>query len=409
MDTPNGHDTPKATPQRRVFGDSELRATYLLAASVNPIIIGDRFGSMLPAYVADVATAASTAPLPPPHRPLSVQLEGRADLPQELHLRVAQWNLNVLHGHDFKSPVSAEAVIDVLSALNADILFLQEASPQNFEAPGPGAPPTPFDGLDSHSRIMELHARLRAAGYDLIIADGCANPALVATRLPITALAPAVTLDTEARFRTHMLGGPVPELRAVRVAVMSLGYIAGAPAVAVAATHLHHCEARAHGLRASEAHTLVTRLTDDTPASLRESVAALVATDFNSVRRRDYSALEWDVVVEGKERIGEFAFDGVERALAMGSLSCTYDHAGPGGATDAGAPTFTHWTSTVVDFCYFRPPRDGSWDWRVKATWPVYTALSDHLPIVHDFAVSRPSSSSLAATRRRMSDSESPA
>jgi len=336
---------------------------------------------MTAAYLADVAAlAAARAPLPP-HEPLLAQ-EARGAA--ALVLRVAQFNLNVLHGPDFRTPVSGAAAAALLVALGADVLFLQEAGEQSFaafaaaRAPGaPPAPPSAWDGLpDPAPRLAELHAALRAAGYALLFADGVPNPALLATRLPVVAAGAAFPLDAGA-FAARMLAARPPELRAARVVELALGARAGAPALAAAATHLHHTELGAPGLRAAEARALAAALA---AAARARGGAALVATDANSVRARDYSPREWAAVAAGKGKIGEPAEDGVEAAFAEAGFSAAYDAAG-------GAPAFTHWTSTTVDFTYWAPPAAGAWRWAVRGVYVVPTGMSDHLPVVTDFDV----------------------
>jgi hypothetical protein len=41
---------------------------------------------------------------------------------------------------------------------------------------------------DTSLRILELHKLLKSEGYVIVQADGCQNPAMIATRLPVSSI-----------------------------------------------------------------------------------------------------------------------------------------------------------------------------------------------------------------------------
>ena len=257
-----------------------------------------------------------------------------------------QWNINCLHGAASSPahPVAAAAIMAVLAPINPDLIFFQESCVQSFAPPPPGCthPPSHWDHLPSSSpRILQLHALLRAAGYETVQAavDGCPNPAMLATRLPITSVEDAFIIDTEP-FCSRMRAQQPPELRSARFVGLSVGQGGHAVEVVAVVSHLHHKETvESSGLRLAEVRCITQRLR----ATLRSNprAAAVFATDFNSPRRQDYNPREWAVITQMKQKLGEVAVDGVAEELEREGFACTY-----GGS----APSFTHWSATTVDF-----------------------------------------------------------
>ena len=352
---------------------SSPRTSYMRAAESDSTVLCDR-GKMAAFYISDTsALAARTPPLPP--RPTTAEPGS---------LRVAHYNLNVLHGHDFKSPVEAGDAAKALLALDADVLLLQEAGVQSFSPEYEVEPH--FRDLDSSARIDELHALLKAAGYALLSTAGVSdndNPAMIATRLPILSPGEAFCLDdahewTATMRSTELLRSkgipPVPETRAARIVRLALG---GEATLDVVVTHLHHTERGMPGLRVAE-----VRAVQEALASLQPPASAqLWATDFNGQRRQDYTSREWDLVEAGKARIepGGTAEDGVAALLSASGWLCTYD------APGQQSPAFTHWTSTTVDFCWVRSA--AATRAVVHGVYVVPLGLSDHLPVVHDISI----------------------
>ena len=127
-------------------------------------------------------------------------------------------------------------------------------------------------------------------------------------------------------------------------------------------------------------------------------MATVVTGDFNQARRQDYAAAEWSVIRAALSKVQQPEDDGVSQALQKAGFVCAYDALPPstnfGGR---GAPAFTHWTGTVVDYSYLLnedPARTLDTTRRITATvlgtYVVFSDLSDHLPIVTDLAIELP-------------------
>ena len=321
--------------------------------------LGDR-DKMVALYLADVrAAGAASAPLPE-------KAPGT--------LRVAQWNLNVLAGPDFKSPVPPAAAASALAALGADVLLLQEACQQSF----PAAPPFStgvFGALDpaaTNARLRELHSLLAAQGYVVLPSEapGCFNPPLLATRLPVLHAPPAVVMDAPhgpLREELERRGG---ELRACRAVTLDAG--GGASLCAVSA-HLHH---RGDGALAGARAAEVAALLAHAAAAGSTATAVVVAGDFNGARVGDYPAPEAQQLARSLAAVAQPAHDGVPEAMEAAGFRATYDAPAAGGA-----PGFTHWSGATVDYAWVKG-RVG-----VEAVRVLFSALSDHLPIVTDLRV----------------------
>lgn len=118
---------------------------------------------------------------------------------------LCQWNINCLYGAAAHPdhPADAEAIMRVLTPLNPDVIFFQESCLLSYGPPSLEHPNW-WDPLpDSSPRITQLHALLATAGYVIVQADGCQNPAMIATRLPISSIEPSFVIDVEP-FRSRM-------------------------------------------------------------------------------------------------------------------------------------------------------------------------------------------------------------
>ena len=343
-----------------------IRSSYLRAAEADAACLG-LASFMRACFVAEAAAAPADAPLPP-HAPHSASQRSR--------LRVAQWNVNALAGPCFEPPhVAPAAAAAVLRAINADLVFLQEAGPLDLPPPPPGAAARGLAALDPAAtarRLADFHALLRAEGYALVPAEGGAsNPALLATRLPLLRADAPASLDSAS--------AAPEESRSARRALLALG--SGARLAAVA-THLHHTEKQRPGVRLAQARALLAlaRAAEAREAAAGEppALASLVSTDFNGPRRGDYGAREWAVIERSVARAGEPPDDGVGAALRAAGWACSYD------AEGCAPPPVTHWTGMTVDFAYARA---GAGALRAVAARVVRTPLSDHYPVVHDYVV----------------------
>jgi hypothetical protein len=244
----------------------------------------------------------------------------------------------------------------VLMPLNPDVIFFQEACILSY---GPSSPDSPnwWDRLpDSSPRVAALHAALRSAGYDIVEADGCQNPAMLATRLPITHVQPSFIIDTDP-YRGVMLAQQPPELRSGRFVVLRAGHADDSPEFVAVVSHLHHKETlETAGLRLAEVRSITQQLRAAQQCHPRAAV--VFAADFNCPRRQDYSLREWAVIAQMKRKLGEVETDGVAEELGREGFVCTYG---------AAAPPLTHWSSTTVDFAYFRQPCCRRWTWAADA------------------------------------------
>ena len=316
----------------------------------------------------------------------SLNTVAQAKRDRVVDVRILQWNVNVLMGATGRDPVSPEDVMAQISRTDADVVLLQEAGTQGFQE----------DLLCGYSkyyqqsverlngRIECLHALLRKAGYSIVVADEYSeNPALVATRLRV--VDPGVSFRVDEGSFANATKGDSRSGRIVRVALPN-GDAAGGGSrghssqLAVLVTHLHHTEklASLRGVRAAEVAALLQCWRKSAQPSNPTSpvIATVLASDLNFPRKKDYTSREWAIVRAGFERLGEPLEDGVECALAAAGFRCTYDESG------IGAPAFTHWTGTTVDFawCHFRTPAE----WTVLRSEAVPTNISDHLPVVTD-------------------------
>ena len=272
--------------------------------------------------------------------------------------------------------------MQILTSLNPDVIFFQESCLLSY---GPASLESPnwWDLLpDSSARIAQLHALLRSAGYQIVQADGCQNPAMIATRLPVAFVEPSFIIDVEP-FLSRLLDQQQPELRSARLALLRVGLSDDSAEFVAVVSHLHHKETIANkGLRVAEVGRIIQQLR--TTLLSHPRAAALFATDFNCPRRQDYSDREWSVIARMKHILGEVEVDGVAEELQQEGFACTYGSC---------APQLTHWTSTTVDFAYIRQPTCGRWTWRCDASYVVSPmdcdALSDHCPVVHDFDLVR--------------------
>lgn len=347
------------------------RTAYHRAAEADPESFLTSRGHMLAFFSADVRR------MPEPRWPL----DRPPSVDSGLHVvRFLQWNVNVLMGVSGRDPVDPVDIFSLIARADADVVLLQEgglqAFPQDLAAGYSEYYQQPVARLNG--RVERLHALLRDAGYKLVIADGpfSENPSLMATKLPV--MSDGQSFDLDGEYRTHGTAGDSRSGRLVQLALPSTtphGPAAMGPRLGVLVTHLHHTEvASLRGVRSAEVAALLQewRAAGDAASPM---LATVLATDMNFPRQRDYSEREWNVIQAGLLRLGQPEDDGVASALTAAGFVCTYD-------CHEGAPAFTHWTSTTVDFawCHFQEPAR----WRVLRAEVIRTTLSDHLPVVTD-------------------------
>ena len=286
----------------------------------------------------------------------------------------------------------------VLMPLNPDVIFFQEACILSY---GPSSPDSPnwWDHLPPNSpRVAALHAALRSAGYSIVEADGCQNPAMLATRLPITHVQPSFVIDTHP-YRGVMLAQQPPELRSARLVVLRAGHEDTSPEFVAVVSHLNHKETHETlGLRLAEVRTITQQL--HAVQQYHPRAAVVFAADFNCPRRRDYSQREWTIVAHMKRKLGEVETD------ARGSCAHTAPPLLPsliGPQQPSTSPIFA--SRSAADGRDGRgalmggthpAPKTSTGCWylfdvvnRYMAAQRDVDALSDHLPLIHDFNLVR--------------------
>ena len=329
-------------------------------------------------------------------------------------VRLVTWNVNILCGPDWNTPVSAMDAAKLLLSFQADVLVLQEL------------PNEALDTLWSEAlkpalaRVRELDTLLSAQGYTLLRSLGCENSTLLAvsSRLQVEETE-GFTLDAEPTVSVND-SEVWSESRGARYALVQLPVGAGAAKpsrLAIYATHLSHKDSSlvrpppslqppqtapeaevAHdrpsigipsgewagaqsvgGVRLRQAR----RLVDHWQArASRPADGAIVLADFNAPLRRHYTEEEWRVVAAGlsSPAVAQPLDDGVSTLLSKAGFRCAYELAPDNNFGGRPAPPMTHWTGTTVDFAYVT----GEASRRMRGAYVVHTSLSDHLPVVFD-------------------------
>lgn len=417
--------------QRRTRRVPRPSSSYLERASQDASIIANRT-LMIAHYLEDVASPRP--PAPPPGKTRA--------------LRFVTWNLNILCGPDWKTPISAEQVADLLASFDADVLVLQELPNDVLDTLWSSTLSEPL------RRVRELDRRLRAIGYKLLRSD-VENATLLAvsSRLHVCATE-SVALDTEPVASVN--GEEVwTESRGARYATLQLQEDSEPFVIDIYATHLSHKDstlvplasaaaevgsaaAASEGDGASlppmrqpksrwkSAHAVGGVRLRETEALLRHwrgqprgpttNRLALILADFNSPVREHYTAAEWRVIVAGLTAPGvaQPVDDGVAACLRTAGFRCAYELCEDNNFGGRPAPPMTHcaskdrttravvWcrhlqrpvvspacstgTGTTVDFAYVH----GGDGWRVRGTHVVHTPLSDHLPVIFDLELVGP-------------------
>ena len=370
-------------------------SSYLRRAEHDSSLIANR-QKMIELFLDDVATPLA----PPPTRSASPQAQ----------LRLVTWNLNILCGPDWNTPVQAAEVASLLESLEADVLVLQELPNEALDKLWSAVLTEPLQ------RVRELDGLLRAKGWTLLrsLAENSTLLA-VSSRLQVEATE-AFHLDDEP---TASLNGDEvwSESRGARYAVLRVPATATAPcsSIAVYATHLSHKDstivpskestivpnkesamrrprdkdARGEWLAVPMVGGVRLRQVD---ALLRHwsaqpardaGMSALVLADFNSPVRAHYSAEEWRVIAAGlrSPHVDQPLDDGVAARLRAAGFRCAYELGARNNFGGRPAPPLTHWTGTTVDFAYVSGAGAA---WEVLGAYAVHTPLSDHLPVIID-------------------------
>lgn len=372
------------------------RSSYLARAACDPSLVADR-RSMISHYLEDVRRVRSMSALPPARPSRAV--------------RFVTWNINILCGPDWQTPVHEEDVAKVLESFDADVVVLQEAPVECLDTLWDTALAQPMQ------RVRRMGDLLHAAGYTTQLRSECENATLLATRLAV-AETHAFTLDEHGPTASVNGEEVWVESRGARFAALVPPGDASLPPIACFATHLSHKDrtlvrpapeaaepataepaaaepfapepvqmrsalhgewagaSEVGGVRQRQAAVLL-RHADAQPA---ERCAILLA-DFNAPVCSHYDTTEWRVVAAGLQsaHVNQPLDDGVRRLLTSRSFQCAYEASRADNFGGRPAPALTHWTGTTVDFAYVR---GGAWE--VAGAYVGYTPLSDHLPVVVD-------------------------
>eukprot|EP01062_Namystynia_karyoxenos_P070373 TRINITY_DN65742_c0_g1_i1.p1 TRINITY_DN65742_c0_g1~~TRINITY_DN65742_c0_g1_i1.p1 ORF type:complete len:351 (+),score=65.36 TRINITY_DN65742_c0_g1_i1:71-1054(+) len=292
-------------------------------------------------FLRDVRGGAVSAPGPAPAKPACAAL------------RVVQWNINVLQGPDSRSTQQPQAVHAVLGAQNAEVIVLQECGCTSDDVEAQDS----ANSGEAPSGIAQLAALLRADGYELHIARNY-YPALLASRLPM-AHAEYVQLD---------------DYRGAACGVVNCG----GRQVRIYATHLDHSSGEARKLEAG-------RLLQHHGAAARSCpLPTLVFADWNQPRQQDYTPEEWAQIARSAAGRCAPEDDGVSSLLASAGFRNCFDAVTATRNWPAGSPPpLTHWAGICIDSAY------GS-GLDAVGTYVVSSELSDHLPVVSDWAFPGP-------------------
>lgn len=371
-------------------GGGPPRSSYFKAAEQDRSILGQR-PRMREFYLQDVrsalccgvksSTSISSSSSNSSISSSSSNSSSSNDSKRDRNLRIAQWNVNVLHGYDFKSPVAARALAEAVRGLDADVVLIQEGGVQLFsEADCIG---TVFEGLNSADRVSEFHSILSGEfGFQLVFAGGVPNPSMIAIRngLRIIDTQDAFCIDKDHAHYATMKNDHC-ETRSARFVSVAIPIEEDDPSsfvpVSFCLTHLHHTEKNARGIRLAEVSAI---LRNKPQVVCGKSPITVIASDFNQSRQRDYIGREWALISETLERICEPTSDGVAEELEKHGFVATYDL-----IPVENKPIFTHWTSTIVDFGYIHSPSPG--DFTVASVQVIPNELSDHLPIIHNIII----------------------
>lgn len=311
-----------------------------------------------------------------------------------LCLRTCQWNIHYLtapwlrEDADMVAPevvgeIHARRVADQLLEVDADVIVMNEFGY------GDGGQSVSPPGLDV------LRSRLEGAGYSIHVAE-CSFPTAVATRLPVEKVEKFWLDGSRAAVGVTLL--LVGEESAVDDVIKDESNTS----VTVYGTHLDDLNG---SNRLKEAEALIVGLDGSTKE--RKSNILLVG-DFNQQRQEDYSPNEWKSICENKARRGSPEDDGVGSLLRGKQFRCSYDACRDKlrdvacNWTAGDPPPATHWTSTVIDYSYFRG------EIGVSGVYVSPSNLSDHRMIITDWRVGEQSALILGNVLTRCSASSLP-
>ena len=284
------------------------------------------------------------------------------------NLRTCQWNIHFLSAPWLKSGSGIQQsgvdhainLADVLIDTNSDVIILNEFGVNGRRG--------------NCDRLTEFCAKLEGLGY-VIYEANCPFPTAIASRLPVRDWG-RTCLDG---FRSGVYVDTIlPDGKRVRIF----------------GTHLEASD-RANGCeRLFESHKLIEIadkcVKEHMIGDTGEEERTLIIGDLNQQRQKDYTENEWFLICSNKKDRDSPRDDGVSSVLQEAGFSCNFDGSPKDGFKSVKCnwnerddpPPATHWTSTVIDYSYFR----GSID--IKGIYISPSKLSDHRMVVCDWELS---------------------
>jgi len=260
-------------------------------------------------------------------------------------IRIASYNVHYWTD-PFDDKDNQKEILEVIKAINADVIILQEVALDNKET---------FDYFSKEEYQYQFFAK--AADFY----GGFGN--LLLSKHPFQ----------ENSAKQILFKDENKEKRTIAHAVISLP---GKNKISVYGTHLDVFDETGK-VRAKQIKQLIEIITDDKNENI------LIAADFNETREKDYNYTinnkkVWDLVVaDNKKRGVDPTPVEVARQLTEAGFQDCFTHYGIIG------PRFTVWSGTIVDFIYLGK----NWNLPVIGCYTYYDAASDHLPIIMDVSL----------------------
>lgn len=273
-------------------------------------------------------------------------------LPSKLpknNIRLVTYNV-----HYWTKPASSKLgdnvteIFEVLKTINADILILQEVAL----------------GVISKSRLMTL---LMSLGYPLSsivfyaadqVHDGPFGN-LIASKYPIVDHHPLPLFGLDSVILNE---SPQEKRCAIIVQIMLPDH----RNIIVCGVHLDVYD-QTEQVRLYQIRQILDHLNNI-------NIPIVIAGDFNSLRRNDYTEFEWQQLVTQDEHRGVNTKILVTDELEAQDWRTSFDLA------NVPNPKYTTWSGRTIDFIYLN-----HWTYPIYGTYVYHSAASDHLPVILDF------------------------
>jgi len=273
------------------------------------------------------------------------------DPSQDKILRIVTFNV-------FKMTKGVEAIKQVITTLNPDIIILEEAFNLNSRF---GPEENKLNDYDS------LHFGL-FGGY---LGDQFGNTLLWKKNLKLAKPIEALKYQNPSR------GEP-------RAYIKALFNLSSGKQLLFYGTHLDIHD-KTDDVRTKE----VQEVIDDVKTSNIPNI--IYAGDFNAVREKDYDNATWLLAEQeylafankpGAPKVEKMPTQALKHLMDNGFEDC-FTITNP--TAKFPGPQFTVWTGTVVDFIFLKKD---TWNLPIAGCYVYYSAASDHLPIIMDIDLS---------------------